>query len=290
MEITFILLASAICAVWLHPLRIGKDFAIPLWQPLFLLSIASAWLARIVDLRAIAGLAIFSLFAYLGASTKASRLQRSVYFLFAFYLALLLAVHRWPGFNNPALVAGIKFSVEAATVTHYANFDKAAVGLILLAFVCRRAGAWSEWKSLLRTSLPLALLAAALVLSLAVASGFVKPDLKLPAYTPVFLLANLLFTCVAEEAFFRGFLQERMLRALDGVRFAAPAAIAVSALLFGAAHIGGGLMYAMLATVAGLAYAYAYHATRRVEAAILVHFLVNAVHFVGFTYPHLQRG
>lgn len=288
MEITFILLASAICTVWLPPLRIGKNIAISLWQPLFLLSIASAWLARIVDLRAIAGLAIFSLFAYLAASTKAGRLQRSVYFIFAFFLALVLALHRWPGFNNPALVAGIKFSADAAAVTHYANFDKAAVGLILLAFPCRRASGLSDWKNVLRISFPLALLSAALVLGLALASGFVKPDLKLPAYTPVFLLANLLFTCVAEEAFFRGFLQERMLQALDGFRFAAQASIAVSALLFGAAHIGGGLMYAMLAVVAGLAYAYAYHATRRVEAAIIVHFLVNAVHFVGFTYPHLQ--
>ena len=288
MEITFILLALAVCATWLRPIRLGSTISIPPWQALFLFSTASAYLAHIVDIRAIAGLAIFSLFAYLAARANTSRPLKFIYLFFILNLALVLALHGWPGFHNPVLVADIRFSADAPAVTHYANFDKAAVGLILLAFLCKRAGDLSDWKKVLLTALPLALFGSVLVLGIAMASGFVKPDLKLPDYTPIFLLANLLFTCVAEETFFRGFLQERMLQVLDGFRFAAPTAIAVSALLFGAAHIGGGLTYAMLATVAGLVYAYAYHATRRVEVAIIVHFLVNAVHFVGFTYPHLQ--
>jgi membrane protease YdiL (CAAX protease family) len=57
--------------------------------------------------------------------------------------------------------------------------------------------------------------------------------------------------------------------------------------LFGLAHWGGGARYAMLASVAGLGYALVYARVRRVEASILVHFAVNAVHFVGFTYPAL---
>ncbi|MBB5608953.1 MULTISPECIES: type II CAAX prenyl endopeptidase Rce1 family protein [unclassified Janthinobacterium] len=44
----------------------------------------------------------------------------------------------------------------------------------------------------------------------ALAIGFVKPDVKLPDITLQFLLVNLLLTCVAEEAFFRGLLQGRI--------------------------------------------------------------------------------
>ena len=43
------------------------------------------------------------------------------------------------------------------------------------------------------------------------------------------------------------------------------------------------------ATVAGLGYSIAYAATRRVEAAVLAHFAVNATQFLGFTYPYLVR-
>lgn len=58
--------------------------------------------------------------------------------------------------------------------------------------------------------------------------------------------------------------------------------------LFGLAHVGGGYTYAMLATVAGIGYGYAYYRSGRIETAILTHFLLNAVHAVFFTYPALK--
>jgi hypothetical protein len=84
-------------------------------------------------------------------------------------------------------------------------------------------------------------------------------------------------------------IQERITRALAAYPRWRWVAVAASALLFGAAHGAGGALYAALATVAGLGYALAYATTRRVEAAVLTHFIVNAVHFLGFTYPHLLR-
>ena len=38
---------------------------------------------------------------------------------------------------------------------------------------------------------------------------------------------------------------------------------------------------------AGLGYALAYQSTQRIEAPVLVHFALNAVHFIAFTYPYL---
>ncbi|BBB58300.1 hypothetical protein UNDKW_0027 [Undibacterium sp. KW1] len=66
---------------------------------------------------------------------------------------------------------------------------------------------------------------------------------------------NLFLTCVAEEAFFRGLMQEAIYR-LGNKPAYGYLAIAVSAILFGGlAHLGGGTQYAALATVAGLGYA-----------------------------------
>jgi uncharacterized protein len=65
-------------------------------------------------------------------------------------------------------------------------------------------------------------------------------------------------------------------------------AVAVPALLFGLAHAGGGAVAGVLAGAAGLGYGLAYAWTRRIETAIVVHFGVNALHFVGFTYPYLK--
>lgn len=62
-------------------------------------------------------------------------------------------------------------------------------------------------------------------------------------------------------------------------------ALFISALLFGAAHAGAGPSMIVVATVAGLGYAAAYQWHRRIEAAVLMHFGVNALHFVLFTYP-----
>ena len=64
-------------------------------------------------------------------------------------------------------------------------------------------------------------------------------------------------------------------------------AIVVSTVLFGLAHAGGGTTWLFVATVAGLGYGLVYARTRTVEGATVVHFLVNAAHFLLFTYPRL---
>ena len=51
------------------------------------------------------------------------------------------------------------------------------------------------------------------------------------------------------------------------------------------AHLAGGITYVLLATVAGIGYGTAYHLTGRVEAGIVVHFLLNLSHLVLFSYP-----
>jgi membrane protease YdiL (CAAX protease family) len=127
----------------------------------------------------------------------------------------------------------------------------------------------------------------AVVMAAALALRFVAFE---PRWTPLFwtwAALNLLTTCVSEEAFFRGLVQTELRRAIPS-RHAAGAAIGISALLFGLAHVAGGWRYAMLAALAGTGYGLAYERTSRLEMAILTHVTLNVVHFLLFTYPALR--
>jgi membrane protease YdiL (CAAX protease family) len=62
-------------------------------------------------------------------------------------------------------------------------------------------------------------------------------------------------------------------------------AISAGAVLFGLAHFAGGATYVTLATAAGAGYGIVYHRTRSIEMSMLVHFGLNATHFLLFAYP-----
>lgn len=286
MLITFVLLAAAIAAVWLKPLRLTDRIILLPWMALAAGALLSGLAAAVLSPLAVLELALFCLAAYLASAAR--RNLRLLSGVAAAILALALALHKLPGFNNPILLFQLRLSADSAPFTQYANFDKGAAGLVLLAFLCARASSAADWRKLLRQTWPIALVAVIAVLGLATAIGYVKPDFKISQATALFLSTNLFFTVVAEEAFFRGLLQDRLALSLARFRYGPLLAVVCSALLFGAAHIAGGGTYVLLATVAGLAYAYAYYVTQRIEAAIIVHFAVNAVHFIGFTYPHLN--
>lgn len=279
----FLFLALAIGAVWLRPLPVGPR-PVPLWPLLLAMALAWGLAGGVLAPSAIAALVLLAALAH-GCAAAPRAWLRLLCGLLAGMLALALAMHKVPGFHNPLLVDRVVLSAGAAPSSQYANFDKGAVGLILLALLCRRVASWRELGALLRRTAPVLALTLAATLGFAVAAGVVGVDVKLTRYTAGFIAINLLFTVVAEEAFFRGLLQARLADALARFRWGPWLAVTLSALLFGAAHLGGGLLYGILATIAGLGYAWAYQRTQRIEAAILVHIALNAVHFIGFTYP-----
>jgi membrane protease YdiL (CAAX protease family) len=288
MLLTFGLLGLSICAAFVEPVRLGKRLQMPLWPFAFTGALIAGLVNGYVAWPALAWLGALAIAAYMAGRPDANRPRQIIFISLTVLLALALALHLLPGFRNPVLVADIKFSPDAAPFTQYANFDKAAVGLILLALLANRSRSARERRGVLLRALPIAAVTAAVVIAAGTAAGYVRPDFKLSWYTPAFLATNLLFVCVVEEAFFRGLIQERLGRSLSATPFGAAAAVAISALLFGAAHLSGGMLYAGIATLAGLGYAFSYAVTKRIEAPILVHFGVNAVHFIGFTYPRIQ--
>ena len=99
------------------------------------------------------------------------------------------------------------------------------------------------------------------------------------------LTYNLIYTCVLEESFFRGIVQTALIRGFSrrfALRTAMWGGIAITAILFGLSHIGGGLAFVLLATIAGFGYGLTYELTGRLHYAVLVHFAVNAIHRLAF--------
>ena len=101
------------------------------------------------------------------------------------------------------------------------------------------------------------------------------------------MLTNLLFVCTAEEAFFRGFLQRQFALLWKDHPLQQALPLVLASFVYGLSHFAGGSLYVAFVTLAGLVYGWAYQKTGCIEASILLHFLVNAAHFLLFTYPSL---
>lgn len=198
-------------------------------------------------------------------------------------LALALSLHLLPGFGNWQQLDQIQLSAQSRPFSLYLNLDKPIVFFLLLFVLPDLPGRYqlnfrATWQLIW-----LSLLAILVLSWLAISAGFVAVEWKLPDWWWLFVLNNLLFTCAVEEAFFRGYLQ-RMLSEKTGPI----AAIVLVALLFGLAHLAGGLCYALLASLAGLFYGYLYWRSGSLLVTIAGHFLLNFVHFVALTYPALR--
>lgn len=249
-----------------------------LWLVLLALATGAGLAAGVLRPIALGSIAALLAFAWL-ATRHGKAAVRALFTILALVLALALAMHAVPGYDNPLLLKDVRLSPHSAPYTLYANFDKGVVGLVLLVLLCRRASSWRDFAAASKSQ---ALVFAGLlcgVLGTGWAIGFVHPDFKLSPFLPLFAVINLLFVCVAEEAFFRGVIQEQL------ARYSETIAVAVSGLLFGAAHLGGGWQFGVLASLAGLGYALLYSRTKRIEIPVVAHFLLNLVHFVAFTYP-----
>jgi membrane protease YdiL (CAAX protease family) len=139
----------------------------------------------------------------------------------------------------------------------------------------------------------------AAAIALALATGYVRWDPKLPSWWPMWMWSIVFLTALPEEALFRGHAQtwiETWLRRrtasaprLADTGSAQPTLIAilVAGAVFGVAHLGGGPVYVVLATVAGVGYGWIYASTRSIGAAIAAHAGLNTIHFLFFTYPAL---
>jgi membrane protease YdiL (CAAX protease family) len=288
--LTFTLLTAAILALWGR----GGDRDAPVrrfaWLALYCGAVVSALAAGIVRPVGLLWIALFAFAVRTSARAAPGSLLRALATTAIVVLAAGLMAHQWPGFNNPRVLSDLRLTPDALPYRLHLNFDKTAVGLFVLALLHPLLASAADARALLRSVWLPMLVTIATLLGLALASGYVRFAPKFPSEAWLFLWANLCLTCVAEEAFFRGFIQARLAARWRARRHGPWLALGVAAVLFGLAHAAGGVTYVILSTLAGIGYGWAYRrAGQRIEASILTHFAVNALHFVGFTYPALAR-
>ncbi len=285
---TFTLLTLAVLALWLGA---GDRVSVArrnFWLLPWIGSLVTALASGIVQPIGLGWIAALVGTTFWFAHPPVQRWQRIAAGAALLALAAGLMLHRLPGFNNPRVISAVRFSADAIPFTLYLNYDKTLVGLFILGWCHSRLAHVAEWRAMLATAAPRAGCVIAVIFVLSLAMGYVRFELKFPPVIWLWLWVNLCFTCLAEEALFRGFIQAQLQHLWRRWSWGTWLALGVAAGLFGLAHAAGGAAYVALATVAGLGYGWVYQRTQRIEASILTHFALNTAHFLAFTYPALQ--
>lgn len=200
----------------------------------------------------------------------------------------LFYLHIIPGFYNLCLINKVCLSADCVPYSLYLNTDNILISTLLLTYSHHQFNQnFNEWKRTLQYILiPLCFVVCVLLIG-ATLFNYVKVDFKVPSILIPWMMTNLLFACVAEEAFFRGFLQKELSIYFQSIKGGAWIALSLASILFGCMHYQGGMVYIILATLAGMGYGYVYQRSGKIESSILLHFLVNLIHFIGFSYPAL---
>lgn len=250
-----------------------------------ILALASfiGWRETVLELPALIFIAVIVAGGALAALTRDDS-AKSRYWLegVCVAIAVALVLHLLPGFNNPRILDAITVGPQSMPFSMYFNFDKALVPFVLLTgmstlFVTKpvsKAGA-ARW-AILVLSVPALLL-------LAVALGGLKIEPHAPHWFAQFALANVFFVSLAEEALFRGYLQQRLAQICHPI-----AALLIASVIFGLMHYAGGVLLIIFATLAGVIYGLAWMWSGRLWVATLFHFGFNCVHVLFFTYPVLN--
>jgi len=253
----------------------------------FILALLFAWYGFQINFIALAMILVYGLTAYFTFLGKKKFVRQICFFLLCL-LSISLMFFRLPGFFAWPVLQNAHLSANAVPYSMSFSFSKVLVGLFFVWFSQQSLAFSGSWRQTMKTALMVGFLAMVSLMLLSYVLGFVTLDLKWSDLFFVWALRNLFFVCFAEEALFRGIIQEWLLLKCQHWRAGKWLATLIAAMLFGLAHYPGGMRYMLLATVAGVFYGYAYQKTRKIETSVLVHFFVNSGHFLVMTYPALS--
>ncbi|WP_454674298.1 CPBP family intramembrane glutamic endopeptidase [Achromobacter pestifer] len=243
---------------------------------------AWGWADGLIEPIALAGPALLMVAAIGVRPTSGSTAHLTGHVLFV-AVAAALFLHLLPGFHNPQVIAPAPLSPDAVPFGMYLNLDKPLVAFwVILALAPPMAGA--QARTTVASALGACALAVLVCLGVALALGVVGWEPKWPDSAWIWLINNALLVTLAEEALFRGYVQQQLMLRWRRHAWGTQAAVAVAAVLFGLAHYAGGWQWMLLAGLAGVAYGTAYR-YGGLAAAVVAHLGLNAAHFGLFTYP-----
>jgi membrane protease YdiL (CAAX protease family) len=281
----FLFLLTAVLGLWMHRAIWSSALVAAVVAGYFsgaLHGLAALWIALLAAL----ALAYHHVRANTGSPNRP--VWQALVGLLFFIYALAMGLALLPGFTRVVLVDAAALAPGAAPYDIAVGFPKVVTGILILGLINPvLVRSWSELGRVLVRTVPVFAATALAALAAVLLMGYTA---FAPKWTAVFLLwapINLFFTCLSEEAFFRGFVQHELSRVGSRPALAAGFALGIAAILFGLAHFAGGPLYVFAAAIAGVGYGWAFLRTGKIEGAMAVHFGVNATHFLLFTYPRL---
>lgn len=279
--IFYTLLFLSVALLWLPGFK---------WMPTWLIALVAALALGLfcaqLELIALIPVLVLGLALIIYENTNHSAL-RIMAGLIALLVGAGLMTHLFPGFHNLKIIDGVKYSKDAIPFTQYLNIDKTIAGILILGLSLPLIRSKQEWKRLFRQLSWRVPVVVCIAIVIPYQLGFANFDIKFPAGLFIWAITNLLFVCMAEEAYFRGFIQKNLTVMMQKTRGGNILAIIFASILFGLGHYAGGIHYILLASVVGAGFGWIYAATRRIEGGILSHFAFNLTHFIFFTYPAL---
>lgn len=267
MFIVFILLALALVLISFKKIKLSFGILI--------IDIGLAYIYNIIEFRFIAFIGICFLLSLLYKNYKNIFLE----FLIVLF-CLLMFIHLIPGVNNIKVLDKVYAGEHSAPFTLYFSFDK-PLGVFLLFLLMP-----SLFENLNRIKPKLfqaVLLFASpfLLLSIPWYLGVIKMEIGFPSWIVYFLFSNLFLVALVEEAFFRGYLQQRLQGLIGGV-----GALLVASLAFGVVHYKAGVLMIIFASLAGLIYGMAWRYSKSLWLSVFFHYGLNLMHLFFFTYPY----
>ena len=285
--LTYGFLSLSLIALWL-PAKETERFPIRLWHIFCVAALGCGLLFGNVRLPGLLAIVVFGISCYCTASEHYTKLVRIIAGTIMLVLALGLSLHVVPGFSNPKVIANLILSEGGIPYSKYLNFDKIMMGLFLLGLTCKNLLSTPQaWGRMVKQAAPISALTIIVLLFMSFVLGYVRLEPKWSGLFWFWAWTNLFFTCIAEEALYRGTIQRFIVMGLAKYRYGATVGLVLAAVLFGLMHYSGGTKYVLLSTIAGIGYGWTYLRTQQIEASILTHFLLNCLHFVFFTYPAL---
>lgn len=177
------------------------------------ITLMSAFLLSAINLMGVGVVAVLFSLAF-AANKNNQRWVKVLLTSLVIILCIGLAAHLLPGFNNLLVLDKVYKSINSSDFTLYLNLDKSMILFALLLIVptvlqpndkpsyCERIG-----------TLQLFLLVTVgfiVIFTLASVIPLIQFEPNIPSWWWLFALNNLLLTCVIEEVFFRGYIQQKL--------------------------------------------------------------------------------
>ncbi|WP_236939878.1 CPBP family intramembrane glutamic endopeptidase [Francisella uliginis] len=224
---------------------------------------------------------------YLNFRYEKPKIFTLILFAITAIFLLLNYMHILPGFNNLCIIKNVQISSDAIPFTLYLNYNSLVLTyfILVLSSEINLLNTLSKILPTLKAGLLYGLIAILILLPISYTFSFIKYDFKLTNYTLIFIFVNLIFTCIPEEVFWRGFVQTKIQKYTNSI-----VSVLITSLIFASIHIiFAGIFFAVLAFIASIIYGLTYIKTKRIEVSIICHYLVNVGQFIFFTYPILTN-